>query len=268
MLSMGFVEIHFHLLPGVDDGPASMEASVELARVAAGEGTQAIVATPHVSSYFPTDVSSLPERVREVAERLREERTPVAVRCGAELAPEMVGRLSQAELESIAQGPPGKRWLMLEAPFAGLDDVFTQAAEELRDRGFAVVVAHPERSLAGRQSGWDVLERELRAGSAIQLNAWSLAGRYGERVRTDALRLLHATPLVAVASDAHGPLRTPSLKLALGALSEVGHHDPHSLIAAVPRRLLEQGLPARSPSAAASAGVSRARYRRHLTVGR
>lgn len=76
---MALAEIHFHLLPGVDDGPISLQASVELARIAATEGTRTIVATPHVNAYYRTDISTLPERRREVVERLRRERLPIEV---------------------------------------------------------------------------------------------------------------------------------------------------------------------------------------------
>jgi protein-tyrosine phosphatase len=245
-----FAEIHFHLLPGVDDGPGCLQESVELARAAAAEGTGTIVATPHVNSAIPTDVRALPERVRQVADRLRNERIEVEVRCGAELGPEMVGRLSQVELETIAHGPPRNRWLLLEAPLTGLDHVFAAAADELRDRGFAVVVAHPERATGALPSGWLVLERELRAGSGIQLNAWSLVGLNGERARTDALRLLHAVPSVAIASDAHGPARPPALRLALDALPRLGQQTPRRYVTAVPHALLERGLPTPSPAIA------------------
>jgi protein-tyrosine phosphatase len=240
---MRFAELHFHLLPGIDDGPASIEDSVELARMAAIEGTDTIVATPHVSSFYPTDVSTLPERVREVENRLRKRRVPVKVRCGGELAPEMVARLSQAELETIAHGPSGHRWLLLEAPLTGFDDAFAQAAVELRERGFGIVVAHPERSVGRLESGWPLLDRELRAGSALQLNAWSLAGLNGERARSDALRLVHAAPLVAIASDAHGPDRAPALRLALSVLAGIGESSPLDFVAATPRALLDRGIP-------------------------
>jgi protein-tyrosine phosphatase len=215
---MRSAEIHFHLLPGLDDGPASVEESLELARMAVVDGTGTIVATPHVSSFYPTDVRSLPERVQEVQDRLRKKRVSIRVRCGGELAPEMVARLSHAELETIALGPSGHRWLLLEAPLTGVDNTFADAASELRGRGFGIVVAHPERSLGSVESGWRLLDRQLRAGSALQLSAWSLAGLNGDRARSNALRLLHAAPLVAVASDAHGPERAPALKLALAAL--------------------------------------------------
>lgn len=240
---MRFAEIHFHLLPDVDDGPASVEESVELARMAAAEGTGTIVATPHVNSFYPTEVSLLPERVQDVEARMRKARVSVKVRCGAELAPEMVGRLSQVELETIAQGPRGRAWLLLEAPLTGFDEAFAEAAVELRRRGFGIVVAHPERSLSS-EAGWLLLERELAAGVALQLNAWSLAGLNGERARSNALRLLHAAPLVAVASDAHGPDRAPALLLALSALAGYGQSDPLDFVAATPHALLERGLPA------------------------
>jgi protein-tyrosine phosphatase len=248
---MSFSEIHFHLLPGVDDGPSSIEETVELARMAVADGTRTIVATPHVNGTSAPSVSSLPEQVRVVTERLHRERVPARVLCGGELAPERVERLSQAELRSIAQGPAGKQWLLLEAPLTGFDGLFAAAAAELRARGFGIVVAHPERSLGGAPFEWEMLEREIEAGSGIQLTAWSLAGVHGERVRTTAARLLRAAPLVAVASDAHGRERMPSLRVALDALTELGVHDARRFMADVPATLLERGLRPRSGTLAA-----------------
>lgn len=161
---MKFVEIHFHLLPSVDDGPQTLEEAVWLARTAADEGTFTIVATPHVNSTFALDVTTVSGRVRQVAERLRRERIPVDVQAGGELAYDIVGHLSQNQLESIAQGPPKYRWLLLEAPFGGLDKAFRATADELRQRGFGIVVAHPERSLASVQAGWRVIECEIVIG--------------------------------------------------------------------------------------------------------
>jgi protein-tyrosine phosphatase len=108
------------------------------------------------------DVGSLPERVREVGDRLRSERVPMSVRCGGELASDSLWRLSQRELELIAQGPPGRRWPLLEAPLTGLDDAFSAAALELRARGFGIVVAHPERSLGSAPAGRQILDELAR----------------------------------------------------------------------------------------------------------
>jgi protein-tyrosine phosphatase len=140
---------------------------------------------------------------------------------------------------------------LLEPPLTGFDGAFAAAADELRARGFGVVVAHPERSLGGGQSERQLLEREIRAGSGVQLTAWSLAGLHGERARATAVRLLRAAPVVAVASDAHGPERAPSLRLALDALTGLGVANPRRFIAEVPRALLEGGLQPRSKALAA-----------------
>ncbi len=247
---LAYVELHFHLLCGIDDGPSSFEESAYLAAAAAGEGTRTIVATPHVHPAYPTDPLEIPARVRDLSRRLRRERIRVEVLPGGELAHVMVERLGDRQLRAIAQGPPGRQWLLLEAPFAGLDAGFTAAAEELRRRGFAVVVAHPERSLVNLDAGWRALEHELAAGSAIQVNAWSIAGVYGEQVRDHALRLLKLAPRVAIASDAHGPERMPFLQFALTALQEMDEHRPQRLVGAVPRALLEHGLPAPAALAA------------------
>src|SRR3954449_5949640 len=150
---MSYADIHFHILPGIDDGPSSMDESIALAAAAVADGTRTVVATPHVRPGFLTDVSDLPDRVRELTERLDREQIGLAVRRGAELGHDMVGRLSQAELDSVAHGPPGGRWLLVETPFVGLGEEFTAATDELRDRGFAVVVAHPERARDATRTG-------------------------------------------------------------------------------------------------------------------
>lgn len=248
---MSYAELHFHLLPGIDDGPSSMDESIELAAAAAAEGTGTIVTTPHVHPQFVTDPSSLPERVREVAATLAARRIRIDIRCGGELAQEMVPRLSQRELETIAHGPAGRRWLLLEAPLDGIDRAYTAAADELRERGFAVVVAHPERALRWSDAGWETLEHELATGSVVQINAWSIAGLYGELVRATALWLVRTAPKAVIASDAHGGSRMPALGLGLDALAAARVPDPERMLDAVPHGLLEHGLAVGSNSLAA-----------------
>lgn len=94
---MGDVDLHFHLLPGVDDGPAEMEDSIELARAAAAEGTDVVVVTPHVRRDFVTDVLALPQRIRELRQALAAAGVPLEVLCGGELGHDLVGDLDQRE---------------------------------------------------------------------------------------------------------------------------------------------------------------------------
>ena len=248
---MSCADIHFHILPGVDDGPSSMDESVALAAAAVADGTRTVVATPHVRPGFLTDVSDLPDRVRELRERLAREGIGLAVRRGAELGHDMVGRLSQAELDSVAHGPPGGRWLLVETPFVGLDGEFTAATDELRDRGFAVVIAHPERA---RGAAGAVLRYERERGSMLQVNAWSLVGRHGPEAYEKAHEMLRGGRVGLIASDAHGGVRQPALTIGVAACGQagLGAHDAQRLVGAVPHRLLERGLAA-VPSVALAA---------------
>jgi protein-tyrosine phosphatase len=250
---MDFVDLHFHLLPGVDDGPADLSASLALARGAVAEGTRTVVATPHVRGDLGlTDAVEIDLRVRELRGRLAAARIPLEVRCGGELGHDLVFRLSERELDLLAQGPPGGRWVLVETPFEGIGEDFHAATAELRARGFGVLVAHPERSADAALDGAAGLRRELRAGSLAQVNAQSLTGGHGDDARKAAWALI-ADGLVAVfASDAHGPSRPPAMRLAHRALLAGGVPPATAAVLAgtQPVALLARGIPRRTAAAA------------------
>lgn len=239
------VELHFHALPGVDDGPDTIDASLDLLSVAAAEGSGEVVATPHVRTDCVTDVSDLAERVDELQLAVDAARLPVRLHRGAEVGHEMVGRLSQGELETIAQGPAYARWLLVEAPFESIGEDFHAATDELRDRGFGVVIAHPERSADAVLDGARGLRREVERGAVGQVNAQSITGAHGGAAREAAFELISAGLLRAVSSDAHGPTRPPLLGEARAHLIEGGVPAAvcNTLIGGCPRRLLARGLP-------------------------
>ena len=245
-------EIHFHILPGIDDGPREVEDSLELAARARADGTATVVATPHVRTDFHTRVDDLPERVRELQAEIDAEGAPIALRVGAELGHDMVGRLDQHELDSIAHGPPGARWLLVESPFGGLDEEFAAATDELRDRGFATVIAHPERAAGVLDDGARPLRRELAAGAVLQVNASSLLGVHGGPARDAGVAIASTFP-VALASDAHGPWKPPSLTAGMRAAVELGVPAPlaRRMADSAPRALLRNGLALPEPAVAA-----------------
>ena len=242
------VELHFHLLPGVDDGPTTMADSLELARLAVEQGTGTVVATPHVRPDFVDDVWELPGRVTNLRAALAAEGVPLTVLCGGEMGHTMVGRLGQPELELLAQGPVGARWLLVEAPFEVIGEDFHAATAELRDRGFGVLIAHPERSADAAVDGARALRRELAAGSLAQLNALSLTGQHGFEARRAGLLLAEQGLAAVVASDAHGPTRPPALLAAECKLaaSPAGPDVARRLAYAGPRRLLARGMVGRA----------------------
>jgi protein-tyrosine phosphatase len=240
-------DLHFHILPGVDDGPATAAESIALAELALHDGTTTVVATPHVRD---VDLDELDSLVGGLRRRLAEHSLPLEIRCGGELAYADVGTVTGAQLDTIAHGRPGERWVLLEAPLphahAHADD-FAPAAAELRDRGFGVLVAHPERSPAFFADGGDLLQAELSAGSLLQVNATSLTGSHGARERDRALRLVRARLASVVASDAHRPTRGPALEPALRALLAAGVEEDlaRDVVDVAPRAVLEEGLAAR-----------------------
>jgi protein-tyrosine phosphatase len=250
---MDLVDLHFHLLHGVDDGPADLEESLDLARAAVHAGTGTVVATPHVRPDLgTTDAREILERVREMRAALAAAGIPLTVECGGELGHEMAFDLRPDELDLLAQGPPGARWLLVETPFHGIGEDFHAATAELRARGFGVLVAHPERSADAAIGDERGLRSELAAGSQAQLNALSLTGGHGEDARRAAWGLLHQGLIDVVASDAHGPTRPPALRMARETLLDGGGLAPaaaHALVTTAPRELLARGM-RRTPVAA------------------
>jgi protein-tyrosine phosphatase len=240
-------EIHFHALHGVDDGPETMADSLELLRLALADGTDTVVATPHVRGDHVTDVALVTEGVRELRAAAEAEGIAVRLLPGAELGHDMVGRLGQAELDAVAQGPPAGRWLLVETPFEGMEDDFHAATDELRDRGFAVAIAHPERSADADLYASAGLRRELAAGARAQVNAQSVTGDHGPAAQDAAMCLIREGLIDAISSDAHGPARPPLLGDARARLVEAGiaPRVAARLTRGNPRGLLARGIPSR-----------------------
>jgi len=234
-------ELHFHLLPGVDDGPETVDESIELAWMAVADGTTTVVTTPHARD---VDLLSVPDRVRALRARLADAGVPLRVVAGAELAQDDVAQLTGEELEIAAHGPPGRRWVLLEAPLFLDAPGLLDAAAELAARGFGLLVGHPERcdELMAPGGGLDEL---LAGGARLQLNGSSLTGLHGDRARAWAIELAATGRATVIASDAHRPSRGPVLSAAVAALVEAGMpaDAAERLVSAAPRALLEEGLP-------------------------
>jgi len=240
-------ELHFHLLPDVDDGPADIDEAIALARLAVADGTSLATVTPHVHNLRRRGlVHELPARVREVAAALRRAGVPLELRSGAELAQRDVALLDDAGLEAIAQGPPGARWVLLEAPLFSDDlDGFLAATAEVRARGFGTLIGHPERcAMLMERDG--AIAAERRAGARLQVNGSSLTGYHGAGPQARGLELVRSGAADVIASDAHGASRPPVLSAAVDAVVADGmpRAAAESLVSAMPRALLRHGLPA------------------------
>ena len=246
-------ELHFHLLPDVDDGPVDLDEAVELARLAVADGTSLVTVTPHVRDLLRRGIlHEVPARVDELAAALAGAGVPLEVRAGAELAHDDVPALGDRELDAIAQGPPGARWVLLEAPLFGGDfDGFLAATAEVRARGFGTLIGHPERCAVLMESEHAVTA-ERRAGARLQVNGSSLIGRHGARARAWGIELLRTGRADLIASDAHRASRPPVLEASIDALASAGlpRDVGEAFASTAPRALLRGGI---APAEAARA---------------
>lgn len=241
---MSHVDLHLHLLPGVDDGARTLAESVTHARrMAAGGVTEATV-TPHVHPAWPLDLASLPGRVAALREALAAEDVPLTLHAGGEVDARHAARLGHEDLERVAHGPPGRRWLLVETPWGGVDEEFLFFCRGLRARGFGALLAHPERSPGFLPHGLARLDAELSAGTLLQVNVCSLLGRHGPEIRRVAEHLVRTGLAFVLASDGHPGTREHTLGPGEGLARRAGMTATAArrLCAEHPRLLLEEGL--------------------------
>jgi protein-tyrosine phosphatase len=215
------VDIHCHLLPGVDDGAPDLEASVAMARAAVDGGVKVVVATPHVSGTYPTDPGSLARRVGEVRDALEAAGVGLEVLQGAEISLSQIGDLDEEALAACALGEGG-RYLLLEPPYRGPAPFLDRLVFDLGVRGYRVVLAHPER-ISAFQSDVDFLERLVGQGAICSVTAGSVAGQFGRTVKQVTEEMLRRGLVHNLASDAHdAKVRSPALRPTLErAVAEV-----------------------------------------------
>jgi protein-tyrosine phosphatase len=194
------IDLHSHVLPGIDDGPPDIGGSLALARAAVSAGTRVMAATPHIGHRYPIVPGELPGRVAALNEALAESGIPLDVVRGGELAASLAADLPPSDLEAIALD--GGSCILLECPFVMSGGVMPAVVAHVRERGFRVLLAHPERSPEYLRDP-RLLTALVEDGAYVQVTAASLVGRFGRTVRKYALGLLDAGLIHVVASDAH-----------------------------------------------------------------
>jgi protein-tyrosine phosphatase len=194
------------------------------------------------------DVGTIPSRTAALQSALDAEGITLRLYPGGELHRSRLDELTDAELATIAQGPPGARWVLFEVPFRGIDPDFVTACATLRERGYGAVIAHPERA----ERGLELLREPVARGAVLQVNVDSLLGAHGRTARRVAERLVRGGGAYLVASDGHPGTRDQTLADGLCALLRLGVSPAHAvrLVAHNPRFLLHQGIPALEPLSA------------------
>jgi protein-tyrosine phosphatase len=244
------IDLHTHVLPGVDDGCGTLEESLELVRASAADGIRALAATPHVRSDFPTEPETMERLVREVREAAAAAALEVEVLPGGEIAFDRLEELSPEQIRRFGLGG-NPDFALLEFPYFSWPFGLEQRLFRLQAAGITPVLAHPERN-ADVQAAPERLEEHVGRGVLVQVTAASLEGRLGGAAHRAARSLLESGLVHLLASDAHTPeVRRVGLAGAAeavgdGALARWLTEDvPHAIVQRT--RLPERPVPATPP---------------------
>lgn len=200
-----FVDIHCHLLPGLDDGPATWDVALKMARTAAADGIHTVIATPHqLGRYRQNSAEMIRNRVCRLQQVLQHAQIPLRVLPGADVRIDdtLIDQLRNGHVVTL--GDCGKH-VLLELPhdvYIPLDFLI----RTLRTMGLVGILSHPERNTA-IQKNPTIVKHLMDAGCLIQVTADSLLGFFGKRARDLTERWLVGGKVHFVSTDAHGPER-------------------------------------------------------------
>lgn len=217
---MSMIDMHCHLLPGVDDGPKTMDDAVAMARMAASDGIRGMLCTPHWHPMiWPNEKGAIIQAVAQLRSRLAGEGIALQIWAGSELSldADLDAGLDGGRLCTLNGGP----WVLLELPGSMPPPGIDEYLWSFHQRGYRIVLAHPER--------YDYVQRDparlhawVSMGVAVQITASSLLGRLGPETAQLCRQLLEHRLVHFVASDSHGlRSRRPMLSKAVEAAAEI-----------------------------------------------
>jgi protein-tyrosine phosphatase len=250
------IDIHTHILPGVDDGARDLDAALAMVEVAVADGITTLVATPHIlQKNTPETEARCQEAFAVISAEIKKRNWPIELRLGGEwyLQNNLVANSASPLFFLGTQ----RKYVLIELAGVEVRQFTDTAVFELGLRGFCPVLAHPERNatlLTDMERVADLASR----GVLLQVNAGSLLGMFGREAKQYARRLLRRRLVHCVASDAHDLLsRKPVLSHAYAwVAAEMGTETAEALFRHNPRHILagEAVGPAPLPEAAPAGG--------------
>lgn len=235
----GYYDLHAHILPGVDDGPEDMADSVEMARMAAANGTDVLVATPHKKDVNENhSVDYVRSLVQEFARQLKSNNIPLQLLLGMEnhLDPDLPKDTKEGKALSIN----GSRYILVELPFTSYPHYAQETLFQLQLQGLTPVIVHPERN-SEIQKRPSLLQALVEKGALSQVTAGSLLGLFGAEARRSSEMLLRRNLVHIIASDTHHHKGTRNPGLAQGveaAARIVGSEKARAMVEDTPRAVV------------------------------
>ncbi len=206
----GFVDIHNHILPGIDDGAKTVEESVELVNGFSQFGVRDFIATPHIMhNYYPNNPETINNSLLLLKNELLEKNMKdISIRAAAE---HMIDDNFEAILENGTIMPLGDNYLLVEMSYLQASINFDEAISETKKKGYFPILAHPERYLYLHEN-YKKHKKYKKQGVLYQLNLLSLSKYYGKEVQEMAFGLLEKGMIDFVGSDVHNMGQLNNLK--------------------------------------------------------
>ena len=203
------LDLHCHVLPGIDDGAVDLEMALAMARMAAADGIHTIACTPHIyPGMYDNTAQGIRAAIAALQATLDAEGIPLKLVEGADVHvdPALLEGLRNGRVPTLA----GSRYLLLEPPHHVAPPRFEESVFELMTAGYVPVITHPER-LSWVETHHDLFVRLAQRGAWMQITAGALTGRFGRRVQYWGERFLGDGHAMLLATDAHHPERRPPL---------------------------------------------------------
>ncbi|TIQ21312.1 MAG: capsular biosynthesis protein [Mesorhizobium sp.] len=232
------IDLHSHILPGLDDGSPSLAESLEMARLAVADGTTHMACTPHiVPGMYENGSANIARAVQGLEQALRRAAIPLALYVGADvhIAPDLPEQLALGSVPTLNRS----RYFLFEPPHHVLPPRLEHLALRLINAGFIPILTHPER-LTWIKANYDVVERLNAIGCLIQLTADSIVGAFGRTALYYSEKLIDEGRVDIIASDTHGAARRrPGLTQAVTAAAKrCGEDEARNMVLKRPGEIL------------------------------
>ncbi len=234
------IDLHCHILPGIDDGPGRLDESIEMCRIAASDGIRTIVATPHFNpGVYEADEANVSVGLSALREKVREQGLPIEILKAADnaLTPELLGHLDTRKHLTINQNG---RYVLIEFPHLAVIHNYERVLLSIMEKGIIPIITHPERNPYFRKHPSD-LYSIVSTGAIIQITAMSITGGFGPDVQEFSLFLLRKNIAHIIATDAHSrEFRPPLLSAAVDIAGEVvGKDRAREMVSSRPSAIIE-----------------------------
>lgn len=214
------IDIHCHILPGVDDGSRRIDESIEMAKIYIENGIEKVIATPHyIEDINPATFEENKIVLENLKKALKDEGLELEIYLGNEIyaSPNTLEHIMEKRVATLN----GTKYVLVEMPMFDVPMYMENIIYELCIKGYAPIIAHPERN-SKIQEDPNILYEFLTRGALAQLNLPSIEGRYGEASKRTGELLLKHNMIHFVGTDAHSPRsRSPRVKKSLGILKDL-----------------------------------------------